>query len=37
VTEQDVRALLEQGAEAGAVERGEHTIMENTFGSATGA
>ncbi|HKP16781.1 MAG TPA: hemolysin family protein, partial [Gemmatimonadaceae bacterium] len=31
VTEQDVRALLEQGAEAGAVDLVEHTIMENTF------
>ena len=31
VTQQDVRALLEQGAEAGAVDLAEHTIMENTF------
>lgn len=31
VTEQDVRALLEQGAEVGAVTSVEHTIMENTF------
>ena len=31
VTEQDVRALLEQGAEVGAVDLVEHTIMENTF------
>jgi putative hemolysin len=31
VTEQDVRALLEQGAEAGAVTSVEHAIMENTF------
>ena len=31
VTEQDVRAILEQGAEAGAVDSAEHTIMENTF------
>ena len=31
VTEQDVRALLEQGAEVGVVDLVEHTIMENTF------
>ena len=31
VTEQDVRALLEQGAEVGVVTSVEHTIMENTF------
>jgi putative hemolysin len=31
VTEQDVRAILEQGAEAGAVDLAEHAIMENTF------
>ena len=31
VTEQDVRAMLEQGAEVGAVTSVEHTIMENTF------
>ena len=31
VTEQDVRAILEQGAEAGAVDSAEHIIMENTF------
>ena len=31
VTEQDVRALLEQGAEVGAVTSVEHSIMENTF------
>ena len=31
VTQQDVRAILEQGAEAGAVDLAEHAIMENTF------
>jgi putative hemolysin len=31
VTEQDVRALLEQGAEVGVVTSVEHAIMENTF------
>ena len=31
VTEQDVRALLEQGAEMGVVTSVEHAIMENTF------
>lgn len=31
ITEQDVRALLEQGAEVGVVDFVEHTIMENTF------
>jgi putative hemolysin len=31
VTEQDIRAMVEQGAEAGAVEPTEHEIVENTF------
>jgi putative hemolysin len=31
VTEQDVRAMIEQGAEVGAVDLVEHAIMENTF------
>jgi putative hemolysin len=31
VTEQDVRAMVEQGAEAGAVHPAEHEIVENTF------
>jgi len=31
ITQQDVRALLEQGAETGAVDSVEHSIMENTF------
>lgn len=31
VTEQDIRALVEQGAESGAVHPREHEIVENTF------
>jgi len=31
VTEQDIRAMVEQGAEAGAVAPEEHEIVENTF------
>lgn len=31
VTEQDIRAMVEQGAESGAVQPGEHQIVENTF------
>ena len=31
VTEQDIRAMVEQGAETGAVQPGEHQIVENTF------
>lgn len=31
VTEQDIRALVEQGAESGVVHPGEHEIVENTF------
>ena len=31
VTEQDIRATVEQGAEAGVVEEGEHDIIENAF------
>jgi putative hemolysin len=31
VTEQDIRALVEQGAESGVVQRAEHEIVENTF------
>jgi putative hemolysin len=31
ITEQDIRAMVEQGAESGAVERAEHEIVENTF------
>lgn len=31
VTEQDIRAMVEQGAESGAVQPGEYQIVENTF------
>jgi putative hemolysin len=31
VTEQDIRAMVEQGAEAGALQPEEHEIVENTF------
>ncbi|HYW32288.1 MAG TPA: hemolysin family protein [Gemmatimonas sp.] len=31
VTEQDIRSMVEQGAETGAVQPGEHQIVENTF------
>jgi putative hemolysin len=31
VTEQDIRSLVEQGAESGVVEATEHVIVENTF------
>ncbi|HYW50955.1 MAG TPA: hemolysin family protein, partial [Gemmatimonadaceae bacterium] len=31
VTEQDIRAMVEQGAESGVVQPGEHEIVENTF------
>lgn len=31
VTEQDIRAMVEQGAESGAVQPAEHEIVENTF------
>ena len=31
VTEQDIRALVEQGAESGVVQQEEHTIVENAF------
>lgn len=31
VTEQDIRAMVEQGAETGVVETIEHEIVENTF------
>lgn len=31
VTEQDIRAMVEQGAEAGAVQPAEQQIVENTF------
>lgn len=31
VTEQDIRAMVEQGAESGAVEPVEHEIVENAF------
>lgn len=31
VTEQDIRAMVEQGAESGAVEATEQVIVENTF------
>lgn len=31
VTEQDIRAMVEQGAESGAVQPAEHQIVENTF------
>lgn len=31
VTEQDIRALVEQGAESGAVQEAEREIVENTF------
>ena len=31
VTDQDIRAMVEQGAETGAVERVEHEIVENAF------
>ncbi len=31
VTEQDIRAMMEQGAESGAVQPAEHRIVENTF------
>lgn len=31
VTEQDIRAMVEQGAESGAVAPAEHEIVENTF------
>ena len=31
VTEQDIRAMVEQGAEAGVVQTAEHEIVENTF------
>ncbi len=31
VTEQDIRSMVEQGAESGAVQPGEHQIVENTF------
>jgi putative hemolysin len=31
VTEQDIRALVEQGAESGVVAATEHAIVENTF------
>ncbi len=31
VTEQDIRAMVEQGAETGAVEPVEHELVENTF------
>jgi putative hemolysin len=31
VTEQDIRAMVEQGAESGAVQPAEHRIVENTF------
>lgn len=31
VTEQDIRATVEQGAEAGVVQQAEHEIIENTF------
>ena len=31
VTEQDIRAMVEQGAETGAVQPAEHQIVENTF------
>jgi putative hemolysin len=31
ITEQDIRAMVEQGAEAGAVAPVEHEIVENTF------
>jgi len=30
-TEQDIRAMVEQAAESGAVQPGEHLIVENTF------
>jgi len=31
VTEQDIRAMVEQGAEAGVVQTAEHEIVENAF------
>ena len=31
VTEQDIRAMVEQGAEAGVVQTAEHAIVENAF------
>jgi putative hemolysin len=31
VTEQDIRAMVEQGAEAGVILTAEHAIVENTF------
>jgi putative hemolysin len=31
VTEQDIRAMVEQGAETGVVQPAEHQIVENTF------
>lgn len=31
VTEQDIRAMVEQGAESGVVHQREHEIVENTF------
>jgi putative hemolysin len=31
VTEHDIRAMVEQGAEAGALQPAEHEIVENTF------
>lgn len=31
VTEQDIRSMVEQGAESGAVQPEEHRIVENTF------
>lgn len=31
VTEQDIRAMVEQGAESGVVQQAEHSIVENAF------
>jgi putative hemolysin len=31
VTEQDIRALVEQGAESGVLQQAEHSIVENAF------